>query len=183
MASGSALRSNSVERAEQSWQAMRRAESGSSRAGRAPARPVRQRSSLAHRPCDRAPVALTPVSRFDAGNRPCREEADHRMPIVGRCIGQHERDAFRACLLADGTARPAQLARRSPIQRVECRIKATDAAEARRQGDFRHRHGRLDDELLREEHAACLSDRDSRCSEVLPEQPPQLPLTDPEPFR
>jgi len=76
-----------------------------------------------------------------------------------------------------------RLGRRSPIQRVECRVEATDAAEARRQGDFRHRHGRLDDELLRKEHAACLSDSDGRCSQVLPEQPPQLPLTDPEPFR
>ena len=55
--------------------------------------------------------------------------------------------------------------------------------EARRQGDFGHRHSRLDDELLRKEHAACLSDSDGRCSQVLPEQPPQLPLTDPEPFR
>jgi hypothetical protein len=37
--------------------------------------------------------------------------------------------------------------------------------------------------LLGKEHAACLSDSDGRCSQVLPEQPPQLPLTDPKPFR
>jgi hypothetical protein len=77
----------------------------------------------------------------------------------------------------------AQRGGRTGEQRAKSFVEATHAVEARGQRHLRHRQRRLVDQLLGEQDASRLSDRDRRCPDVLVKQPPQLPGADAEPVR
>ena len=72
------------------------------------------------------------------------------------------------------TGRPAE-------QTAEGLVEPAHAAEPRGERDLRHGHARLVDELLREQHAAGLRDRDGGRAQVLLEQPAELATADAQP--
>jgi len=78
--------------------------------------------------------------------------------------------------------RAAQFARWALKESLKRRVEPADAVKARGQGDLRHGHGRLDNQLLREMNAPRLSNSDRRGSKMLPEEAPKLTLTDAEPL-
>src|SRR5262245_30867153 len=105
----------------------------------------------------------------------------HAGPIVGRLIAQEQTDlaSLDGRLLRRATP---QRAWRAAEQREKRLVESADAAEARGEGDLGHRQRRLVNELLREQHAAGLSDGDRGSAEVLSAQAPELSLADAQPL-
>ena len=115
-------------------------------------------------------------------DRARREEREHRRPVVRRAVAQAERDAGagaarrrRGRCDAARSAGGRRAARNVSLKRRTLPKPAASATS-------RHRQPRLVDELLGEQHAPRLRDRDRRGAEVLLEQPAELPLADAEPL-
>src|SRR4029077_7011241 len=104
------------------------------------------------------------------------QKLSHARPIVGGLESQEQTDLATRTGLSLHSLPAAQCARRTTVQRHERLVESADTPEARRERDLGHRQRRLVDELLREQHAAGLSDRDRRGTEMLATQAPELAL-------
>ena len=106
--------------------------------------------------------------------------------IAGPVVGRRDRRRRSVTPVAVGAtlrdAGAAQRAGRAVEELLEGLVEAPHAAEAGGQRHLGHRQARLVDQLLGEQHAPGLGDRDRRGAEMLLEQPPQLPLADAEPL-
>jgi hypothetical protein len=127
---------------------------------------------------NRAPVAV-PRDGFDTGDGAGAEKRQHRIPVIGRAIGETNRQ--RTCFAFGLVADPPQRSRRTPEHLQKGFIEAADAVEARGQRDLGHRQRRLVDQLLGEQDPPRLRDRDRRRPDMLAEQPAQLARADAEP--
>jgi len=87
--------------------------------------------------------------------------------------------ASRPSPFLEGLSEPQKSARRFSVEALERFVEPTDAPEARRERDLPHRHSRVVNELLRKKHTAGLRDCNRRRSEVLVEEPAELPFADP----
>src|SRR6185295_5872622 len=85
-------------------------------------------------------------------------------------------------LIGIGKLRAAEFPRWALIESLKRRVEPADAVKSRSQGDLRHGHGRLDNQLLREENAARLSKSDRRGPKMLPEEAPKLTLANAQPL-
>ncbi len=115
---------------------------------------------------------------FDAGDGAGAEVGEHRLPIVGRAVAEAEGDAGVGCGSCGGLA--AEGAGRAVEEVVEGFVEAAEAAESGGQRDFGHGHAGFVDELLGEEDAAGLGDRDGRGAEMLVEEAAELALAEAE---
>ncbi len=106
----------------------------------------------------------------------------HRLPIVGRLIAQEKADLAARASGNVRRARSPQSAGRAREQGLERLVEPAHAAEAGREGDFDHRQVRLMDQLLGEQHAACLRDGDGRSAQMLAKKSAQVALADAEPI-
>ncbi len=112
------------------------------------------------------------AARGTRASRPSRRAA---------CRAGLSRTASPWLAVSSAPPRRRSCCRRAVVELLEGLVEAPHAAEARRHRDLRHRQPGLLDQLLGEQHAAGLGDRDRRGAEVLAEQPPQLPLADAQP--
>ena len=114
---------------------------------------------------DGAPIAGV-LDGLDAGCRARFQEGQHRLPVVGRTVGEAEAVALRAgCDMLPG--QPPQLGRRSCVGAPNLAVEAANAAEARCERDLVERECRLVEELLREVKTPRVGDVERRRAEVL----------------
>jgi hypothetical protein len=123
-----------------------------------------------------APVA-PPLDGLDARHGPAREKGEHRVPVVGRAIGEIEREIVRfAAIRGPG----AKLPRRHPISLAEERIEPAQARKAARHRDREHRQSRVREQALGEQQALRLRVGHWRHAELRAEDAPQVPVRDAE---
>lgn len=103
-------------------------------------------------------------------------------PVVRRRVRQLESDPLSPRLIGIGKLRAAEFPRWALIESLKRRVEPADAVKSRSQGDLRHGHGRLDNQLLREENAPRLSNSDRRGPKMLPEEAPKLTLANAQPL-
>ncbi len=125
-----------------------------------------------------APVDIVSDS-LNAGNGACAQKRQHGLPIIGRPIGETDRQ--RAGFALGAVAEMPQRRRRTPEHLQKSFVEPADAVEARRQRDLGHRQRCLVNQLLGQQHPPRLRHRDRRRPDMLAEQPPQLSRADAEP--
>jgi hypothetical protein len=127
---------------------------------------------------NRAAVGVV-ADRLDTRNRAQPEKRQHRVPVIGRPVGEtnRQRPGFMPGLVA---AAP-QRRRRAAEQVEEGFVETADAVEARGQRDLGHRQRRLMNQLLGQQHPPRLCHRDRRGPDMPVKQPPQLPGADAKP--
>ncbi len=128
---------------------------------------------------NRAPVDIARDS-FDTGNGALAKKRQHRIPVIGRPIGETDRQraGFALGLVAD----MPQRRRRTSEHLQKGFVEPADAVETRRQRDLGHRQRRLVDQLLGQQNPSRLRHRDRRRPDMLAKQPPQLARADAQPI-
>ena len=127
---------------------------------------------------DDATIAV-PRHDLEPGNRPCSKEFQQRLPIVRRPVRQQDRDLRRR---SAARRPPSELTRRPVIHFLKSLVEASHAPKAAGQRHLDHRQPRLMNQLLRQQHATRLRDRDRRSADMATKQPPQLTLADAQPI-
>jgi len=117
------------------------------------------------------------VDDFDAGDGAGSQEAEDGVPVVGRTVAEAKGDALFFVLRGALSAQGAGWAMEEVEEGL---VESAETAEAGCHGYFGHGHMGFVDELLCEEDATGLGDRDGGRSEVLKEEATELTFAEAE---